>query len=155
MSVNAIFEDHTECIYNTATISDSNTPNEIEAALKGSDKKEWRRSAESEIENFQKIGSWEMVSREDAKIEGRKIIPCKWVFKIKHELNDTTKYKTRLFVKRFHQIPGENYTKLFSSTLFHTEDKGWTCEMFDVEAAFLNAELEIPMYLEWSETMRE
>ena len=27
--------------------------------------------------------------------------------------------------------------------------------MFDVEAAFLNAELETPMYLEWSELMKE
>ena len=27
--------------------------------------------------------------------------------------------------------------------------------MFDVEAAFLNAELETPMYLEWSESMKE
>ena len=27
--------------------------------------------------------------------------------------------------------------------------------MFDVEAAFLNAELEIPMYLEWPEEMVE
>ena len=27
--------------------------------------------------------------------------------------------------------------------------------MFDVEAAFLNAEMEIPMYLEWLESMRE
>ena len=26
--------------------------------------------------------------------------------------------------------------------------------MFDVEAAFLNAELEIPMYLEWPEEMK-
>ena len=27
--------------------------------------------------------------------------------------------------------------------------------MFDVEAAFLNAELETPMYLEWPESMKE
>ena len=34
-------------------------------------------------------------------------------------------------------------------------DHGWICKMSDVEAAFLNAELETPMYLEWPESMRE
>ena len=38
-------------------------------------------------------------------------------------------------------------------TLWKNEEK-WNCEMFDVEAAFLNAELEIPMYLEWPEQMK-
>ena len=40
--VNAIDENHTECIYNTATISDANIPNDIEEVLKRSDKKEWQ-----------------------------------------------------------------------------------------------------------------
>ena len=81
MIINAIDEEHSECICNTATISHPNTQNDIEEALKGSDKNEWRRSVESEIENFLKRGLWEKVSREEAKIEGRKMISCKWVFK--------------------------------------------------------------------------
>ena len=96
-----------------------------------------------------KRGLWEKVSREEAELAGRKIIPCKWVFKIKHELNN---YKTRLCVKRSHQVPGVDYTKLFSPvanmstiailllTTLHMEDHGWICKMFDVEAAFLNTE---------------
>ena len=40
-------------------------------------------------------------------------------------------------------------------TTLHIEDHGWICKMFDVEAAFLNAELETLMYLEWPESMRE
>ena len=35
------------------------------------------------------------------------------------------------------------------------EDHGWICEMFDVEAAYLNAKLETLMYLEWPESMRK
>ena len=34
-------------------------------------------------------------------------------------------------------------------------NEGWRCEMFDVEAAFLNAELGTPMYLKWPEMMKE
>ena len=37
--------------------------------------------AESEINNLMKRGSWEKVSREEAELAGRTIIPCKWVFK--------------------------------------------------------------------------
>ena len=47
----------------------------------------WRKLTELEIENFLKRGSRKKVSREEAKIGRREIIPCKWVFKIKHELN--------------------------------------------------------------------
>ena len=38
MIVNTIGDDHTEYIYNTATIYDPNKQNNIEEALKGSDK---------------------------------------------------------------------------------------------------------------------
>ena len=37
----------------------------------------------------------------------------------------------------------------------YMEKNGWICEMFDVEAAFLNAELETPVYLKQPESMRE
>ena len=77
------------------------------------------------------------------------------------------RYKTRLCVKGFHQVPGVDYTELYSpvvnmSTIgilllatLHMEDHGRICENFDVEVAFLNAELETPIYLEWSGSMRK
>ena len=111
--------------------------------------------------------SWGKVSRVEAELAGRKIIPCQWVFKIKQELNNTVIYKSRLCVKGFHQVPEVYYTESFSpvanmsiisilllTTLF-MEDHGWICKMFDVEAAFLNAELETSMFLKWLRLMRE
>ena len=98
---------------------------------------------------------------------GRKLVPCKWVFKIKNEQDGSKRYKSRLCVKGFHQIPGVDYTESFSPvatdatiqimllyTLWKYSD-GWRCKMFDVEAAFLNADLETPMYLKWPEAMYE
>ena len=70
-------------------------------------------------------------------------------------------------MKGFHQVPGVDFTESFSPVATQTtivivilialwnEKLNWFCEMFDVEAAFLNAELEIPMYLEWPEEMRK
>ena len=103
-----------ESFYNTATILDPNTPSNLEEALRGIKKEAWKKSAELEINNFMKRGSQEKVSREEDKSEGIKIIPYKWVFKIKHELDNMVRYKTKLCVKGFHEVPGVDYTESFS-----------------------------------------
>ena len=88
------------------------------------------------------------------------------MLKVKNEQDGSKRYKTRLCVKGFHQIPGVDYTESFSPVateatiqilLLYTlwmYKQGWRCEMFDVEAAFLNAELETAMYLKWSHNQR-
>jgi hypothetical protein len=73
-------------------------------------------------------------------------------------------------VKGYMQIPGVDFTESFSPVatdatirmiigifLFQLNHKGedWILEMFDVEAAFLNAELDKPMYVEWPEGIVE
>ena len=134
--------------------------------MDGPDSELWDVSIKSEVTNFLKRKSWQYVSRDEVTKMKRKLIPCKWVFKIKHEIDNSLRYKTRLCVKGFHQVPGVDFTESFSPVASGTtivivllitlwnEEKQWICEMFDVEAAFLNAELEIPMYLEWPEEMQ-
>ena len=78
-----------EFIFNSSTISDPGTPTSMEEALEGNEKEYWKQSAKEEIKNFLKRGSWEKANRSEAILKGRKIIPCKWVFKIKNELNNT------------------------------------------------------------------
>ena len=153
--------------YSTAVISDPGVPKDIKEAMQGKEKNKWIPSIKSEVMNFIKRKSWKYVSIDEAAELKRKLIPCKWVFKIKDEQDGSKRYKTRLCVKGFHQIPGVDYTESFSPVatdatiqilLIYTLWKyheGWRCEMFDVEAAFLNAELENTMYLKWPEGMRE
>ena len=93
--------------------------------------------------------------RKEAHSDGRNIIPCKWVFKINHEVDNTRRWKARLIVKKFYQVAGFDYTESFlpvanSSTITiplltmsYIENQGWTCEIFDVKVDFLNTELEI------------
>ena len=154
-------------IYNTTITSDPGEPTTIKEAMNGKDCDKWKPSIKSEIMNFIKRKSWEYVSIDEPKSTNRKIIPCKWVFKIKKEQDGSKRYKSRLCVKGFHQVPGVDYTESFSPvatdstiqilllyTLWKSKE-GWGCEMFDVEAAFLNAELENVMYLAWPEYMVE
>ena len=75
--INTLEDEQIQSIYNTATISDQSTPLNIEEALKVNEKEAWKKSAESEINNFVKRGSWEKVSREEAVFEGKKTIPHK------------------------------------------------------------------------------
>ena len=153
--------------YSTAIISDPGVPKDIREAMQGKERGKWIPSIKSEVMNFMKRKSWKYVSIDEAEKLKRKMIPCKWVFKIKNEQDGSKRYKTRLCVKGFHQIPGVDYTESFSPVatdatiqilLIYTLWKyheGWRCEMFDVEAAFLNAELENAMYLKWPEGMKE
>ena len=86
---NLIFNEISEHVCNTATTLDPNTPTTIEEALNSNDSKKWDNSIRSEINNFLKRNSWEYVSREEAIKAGRKLIPCKWIFKIKNEINNS------------------------------------------------------------------
>ena len=57
--IHILEDEQIESVYNTAIISDPNTPLNIDEALKGKEKDAWRKPAELEINNFIKRGSWE------------------------------------------------------------------------------------------------
>jgi hypothetical protein len=148
---------------NAALQSDPGTPSTLTEALSGPDKAKWRKSLLSELNNFTKQGSWEKIKRSIVAEKGRDVIPQKWVLKRKDEQDGSIRYKSRSVTKGYMQVPGVDFTESFSPvatdstirigiglTLYHEEDN-WICEVFDVEAAFLNAELDIEMFAEWPE----
>ena len=58
----------------------------------------WRDAIQTELENLQSHGVWEL----DKLPEGRRPIGCKWVFKIKYDENGLLeKYKARLVAQGF------------------------------------------------------
>ncbi|KAI2493327.1 Mitochondrial protein [Fragilaria crotonensis] len=99
----------------------------------------------------------------------KQAIPVKWIFKIKEEQDGTLRYKSRIVLKGYVMVPGVDYTESFSPVATDTtvrlaitialyrQDEGWTIEMIDIEAAFLNAELEDdkPVFAEWPEGIVE
>ncbi|KAI2491012.1 hypothetical protein MHU86_23547 [Fragilaria crotonensis] len=127
----------------------------------------WKPSAIVEINNFLSRDAWKKFPRE--MLKGRKPIPVKWIFKIKEEQDGSLRYKSRIVLKGYVMIPGVDYTEFFSPVATDTtvrttiavavyrQGEGWIMEMIDIEAAFLNAELEADreVFAEWPEGMVE
>ena len=156
----------------SAITSDPGEPTSIKEALAGPEKMKWREAIKKEIDNFIGRKVWKKVSREQVTHrDKRKLISTKWVFKKKVEQDNSIRYKARCVSRGFMQIPGVDYTESFAPVATDTSirltvgiylyyddlypQEQWMLEMFDVEAAFLNAELTHPQYIEWPQGMFE
>ena len=156
-------------VYSTILTSDPGEPKNYKAALQCPNKNEWIPAIKAEIENFYKRGVWKKFPRKE--LNGRKPLGSRWVFKMKKEHDNSIRYKARVVVKGYVQIPGVDFTDSFSPvatdtamrTIFaltlynNNENKNerWVCEVIDVEAAFLEADMDEDIYIEWPDGVLE
>ncbi|KAH9770027.1 Integrase catalytic domain-containing protein [Citrus sinensis] len=107
-----------------------------------------RQVMEDEMDSLNKNGTWELIQ----KPEGRKIVSCKWVYKIKDGIPNVEpkRFKARLVAKGFTQREGIDYTEVFSPVVRHTSIKiilslvvvyDMHLEQLDVKTAFLHGDL--------------
>jgi hypothetical protein len=76
------------------------------------------------------------------------------VFKKKDEQDGSTRYKSRIVTKGYLQIPGVDYTESFTSRRhnngrslhFFKQQEDWIVECLDIEAAFLEGDIDKPIY---------
>ena len=125
-------------------------PNTLEEAL-GDEK--WRKAMREEYVALQKNKTWHLVPPR----QGKNLIDCKWVFRIKQKSDGTVdRYKARLVAKGFKQRYGIDYEDTFSPVvkaatirlvLSIAVSRGWSLRQLDVQNVFLHGVLEEEVYM--------
>jgi len=88
----------------------------------------------------------------------KKTIGCKWVYKVKHNVDGSvSRYKARLVAKGYAQTYGINYEKTYSpiakmttirAIIAMVAAKGWSLHQMDVKNPCLHGDLHEEVYME-------
>ena len=138
-------------------VIDSGEPTCYQEALQLEDSEKWELAMQSEYDSILANKTWDLVELP----EGRKALPCKWVYKKKFTSDDLTpKYKARLVAKGFKQQQGIDFEEVFSPVVKMTtlrtvlglvpiEDMELV--QMDVKTTFLHVDLDKDVYLKQPE----
>jgi len=132
---------------------DDITPHTFEEAVSGADAQLWREAMAKEMESLGANNVWELTTIP----EGRKLVGCKWVFKIKRKADGSVdKYKARLVAQGYSQVEGFDYQETFSPVIKMTTLRtliavsahyGYDMSQSDVTTAFLHSEVDEDIYM--------
>ena len=139
-------------------IESSEEPSTYEEAVSCSDSCKWMIFMQENMESLHKNGTWDMARLPKEK----KVIRYKWVFKKKEGTPsiENARYKARLVTKGYNQIPGVDFTNVFSPMVKHRSFQyllgivalhDYEREQLDVKTAFLHGDLEEDIYLQQPE----
>nr|GEU41619.1 retrovirus-related Pol polyprotein from transposon TNT 1-94 [Tanacetum cinerariifolium] len=113
----------------------------------------WIESMQEELHQFIRLDVWELV----LSLDGIKPLTLKWLFKNKHdEENTVIRNKTRLVVRGYHQEEGIEFEEFFTLVarmeairifLAYAAHKGFTVYQMDVKTAFLHGSLKEDVYV--------
>ena len=90
----------------TIELVDQDEPTTYHEAMMSPDFENWLKSMKYEMQSMYDNRVWNLVDP----LEGAKVIGCKWVHKIKHDMT----FKSRLVAKGFKQTHGIDYDETFS-----------------------------------------
>jgi hypothetical protein len=125
--------------------------------VKGSNNDKWKEAMKDEIKALERNATWDLIELP----RDRKIVGCKWVYKLKKGVDDKVKrYKERLVVKGYSHKEGIDFHEIFSpvvkivsiqSVLALVALLDLELEQLDVKTAFLHGDLDEDIYMEQPE----
>ena len=128
---------------------DEDEPTSYKEAIQSSYKSEWQRAMDDEIDSLYKNNTWELVK----KLEKRRIVGCKWIFKVKEGLTCLNKgiisfnRRKELVLKK----EGVGFKEVFSLMVKHvsirvllalTAIHDMELDQLDVKTTFLHGRLQ-------------
>ncbi|CDO75139.1 hypothetical protein BN946_scf184772.g6 [Trametes cinnabarina] len=150
--LNGLGDEGDEHAYHASTFSDE--PRTYQEAMSRPDAEQWKAACAEELLSFAKAELYDEVERP----RNRKVVDCKWVFRIKHGPDGKIqKYKARLVAKGFTQVEGVDYTDTFAPVtkfasirmlLAFAAKHDLEVHQMDVKSAFLNGDLEEEIFME-------
>ena len=122
-------------------------------AMEDSDKEEWLKAMNLEMESMYSNSVWELVDLPD----GIKPIGCKWIYKRKRGVDGKVEtFKARLVAKGYTQKEGIDYDETFSPVAMFKSIRillsiaayfDYEIWQMDVKTAFLNGNLDESIYM--------
>ncbi|KAG8474939.1 hypothetical protein CXB51_031653 [Gossypium anomalum] len=133
-------------------------PSNHSEAISSEDSEKWMFAMQEEMESLHKNKTWDLMKLP----KGKKTVRCKWVFKKKEGTPrvEEPRYKVRLVAKGYSQIPGVDFTDVFSPVVKHSSIRALLgivamhdleLEQLDVKTVFLHGELEENIYMQQPE----
>ncbi|CAI7770809.1 unnamed protein product [Closterium sp. NIES-53] len=143
--------------YNT---TENLEPKTARQALSGPHREKWREAMDRELAALEKRGTWDLIPIE--KTVNKIVLTGKWVFRVKTKADGTyEKHKARWVVRGFDQTHGIDYTLTFAPVSRHTSvrlvlceaaSKNFSLRQIDVSNAFLYADVDAEIYVEYPHT---
>jgi hypothetical protein len=139
-------DDFTLLCENIDQINENNVPSNYYDAINSTDKEKWKKSIAEEFDSLIKNNTWKLVDRSEVP-KGAKIISSRWIFKIKNETNNKTRYKSRLVAKGFADNNKYDLTETYAPVSKITDVRLFLSiankfdldiDQMDVKTAFLN-----------------
>jgi hypothetical protein len=139
----------------SANIAKAKTePSTFEEAMKSPEATAWKSAMETELTSMRELEVWSQVPR----TVSIKVLPCRWVFKVKRHADGTVeRHKARLVAKGFKQQSGVDFDQVWAPVSRHATvralfstvaHQGWEMDQVDVTTAFLYGELDDEVFME-------
>jgi hypothetical protein len=132
-------------------------PQTYQQAVTSPEREQWLEAINAEMKALADNQTWELVERPT----DRKLVSCKWVFKVKHNADGSVeRYKARLVARGFTQTEGVDYTETYAPVVKMTSIRvllsivaihDLELHQMDVKTAFLNGVLEEDIYMQQPE----
>ena len=107
---------------------------------------------DDELQSLKENEVWEICDLP----KDRKLVSCKWIFKLKDLPDGALKYKARLVARGFSQVEGVDFTETFAPVirfqslrmlLAKANKEGMFIHQMDVKTAFLYGILDTKIYM--------